>query len=216
MAFRLVFYRPYGCFESISSVNCQIYWQELCCNGQDRLNCNLFLLLNFICYILPKDCSRRLTLPAPLFFQLDDTQRRRRKCFPMLWWRLRYENSARRHCVRPEKWYCRNMEQKNFKEGVFSRRPAWKRAGTFMLGTVSKQESTYYSTTPVGTNFLSISCRNFPFRSNFCPFLPFLQVDANDQIVVGVSSDSTVCVWDRLTGNLKGFYPIFLSRASLT
>ena len=50
-------------------------------------------------------------------------------------------------------------------------------------------------------NFGSFSCVNF--------LLSFLQVDANDQIVVGVSSDSTVCVWDRLTGTLKGFYPIY-------
>ena len=31
-----------------------------------------------------------------------------------------------------------------------------------------------------------------------------VQVDANDKIVVGVSSDSTVCVWDRSDGHLKG------------
>ncbi len=31
-----------------------------------------------------------------------------------------------------------------------------------------------------------------------------VQVDANDQIVVGVSSDSTVCVWNRSSGSLSG------------
>merc|ERR1711953_1554489 len=30
-----------------------------------------------------------------------------------------------------------------------------------------------------------------------------VQVDANDNVVAGVSSDSTVCVWDRKTGELK-------------
>jgi len=30
------------------------------------------------------------------------------------------------------------------------------------------------------------------------------EVDANDDFVVGVSSDSTVCIWDRKTGELKG------------
>ena len=31
-----------------------------------------------------------------------------------------------------------------------------------------------------------------------------VQVDANDNVVAGVSSDSTVCIWDRKTGELKG------------
>ena len=29
-------------------------------------------------------------------------------------------------------------------------------------------------------------------------------MDANENFVAGVSSDSTVCIWDRKTGELKG------------
>ncbi len=36
-----------------------------------------------------------------------------------------------------------------------------------------------------------------------CFFLLF-QVDADDRFVVGASTDSTVCVWDRGTGQLLG------------
>ena len=31
-----------------------------------------------------------------------------------------------------------------------------------------------------------------------------VHVDANESVVAGVSSDSTVCIWDRKTGQLKG------------
>ena len=31
------------------------------------------------------------------------------------------------------------------------------------------------------------------------------QVDGNDDIIVGVSSDSTICVWNRKSGDLRGY-----------
>ncbi len=37
------------------------------------------------------------------------------------------------------------------------------------------------------------------------------QVDANDNIVVGVSSDSTVCVWSRSSGELRGNFHLISS-----
>ncbi len=31
-----------------------------------------------------------------------------------------------------------------------------------------------------------------------------VQVEANEDVVVGISTDSTVCVWDRKTGRIRG------------
>ena len=31
-----------------------------------------------------------------------------------------------------------------------------------------------------------------------------VQVEANEDIVVGISTDSTVCIWDRQSGKIRG------------
>ena len=63
-----------------------------------------------------------------------------------------------------------------------------------------------------------ILVRNYMFLSfqiqlSYCKIVSWynFQVDANDNFVAGVSSDSTVCIWDRKTGELKGQSNCYIS-----